>query len=154
MNTEESKSDLYLVYVLTMSGISEWGMRLNEQDKRIYGVKRLDLKGIYNLTSEEEEQLKMNFQDQEDELYGVDLQEELEILTEAYHNAYLVATNRLSVDELVIAHGDMILLPFDPEDPTTLPMIIDDMIDFFSDEEEYEKCSELVKVKNKIRHDA
>ena len=117
-------------------------------------MKRLDLKGIYNLTSEEEEQLKMNFQDQEDELYGVDLQEELEILTEAYHNAYLVATNRLSVDELVVAHGDMILLPFDPEDPTTLPMVIDDMIDFFSDEEEYEKCSELVKVKNKIRHDA
>jgi hypothetical protein len=78
------------------------------------------------------------------------IEEEIEILDEAYRNAYLIATGQLSVKELLNKADDMIFLPFDPSAPETFVMIIDDVIQYFSDSEEYEKCAELVKVKDKF----
>ena len=147
MSIEESKSDLYLVYALMMNGISEWGMRLNEQDKRIYGVKWLDLKDIFNQTSVDK--LKAMFE--EEEGYEINLQEELDMLDEAYQNAYLVATKKLTVKELLEEDGEMVFLPFNPEAPETIMMVIDDVINYFSKEEEYEKCAELVCVKERLQ---
>ena len=148
MSIEESKLDSYLVYALMMSGISEWGMQLNEQDKHIYGIRKLDLKDIFNQTSVDK--LKAMFEE-EDEKYEVSLQEELDMLDEAYHNAYLVATKKLTITELLEADGEMVLLPFNPESPETIIMVIDDVINYFSKEEEYEKCAELVRVKKRLQ---
>ena len=86
----------------------------------------------------------------EDESYNVNLEEELEILDEAYQNAYLIVTKRITVPELLAADGEMVFLPFDPEAPETIMMVIDDVIDYFSKEEEYEKCAELLRVKKRL----
>ena len=88
--------------------------------------------------------------EEEDESYDVNLEEELEILNEAYLNAYLIVTKRITVAELLAADGEMVFLPFDPEAPETIRMVIDDVIEFFSNEEEYEKCAELLRVKKKL----
>ena len=37
---------------------------------------------------------------------------------------------------------------FDPSNPETFELIIDDMIEYFEETEEYEKCQTLVKLKN------
>ena len=147
MNIEESKLDSYLVYALMMSGTSEWGIKLNEQDKLIYGIERLGLRDIYNLTSKGKQ---MNMFEEEEESYSINLEEELEILNEAYFNAYLIVTKRTTVAELLKADGEMVFLPFDPEAPETIRMVIDDVIEFFSNEEEYEKCAELLQEKKKL----
>ena len=148
MSTEESKLDSYLVYALMMSGISEWGTKLNEQGKHIYGIKRLDLGGTSSQTFEDI--ISEMLGEDDDDRYEVNLEEELEILDEAYQNAYLIATKRLTVRELLEAEGDVVFLPFDPEAPETLIAVIDDVIEYFSKEEEYEKCAELVRVKKKL----
>jgi hypothetical protein len=88
--------------------------------------------------------------DIEDNDYGSSLEEEIEILDEAYRNAYKIATGRITVKELLDRADDMIFLPFDPSSPETFAMVIDDIIQYFSDTEEYEKCAELVKAKNKF----
>lgn len=78
------------------------------------------------------------------------LEEEIEVLDEAYRNAYKIATGRMTIKELLESATEMIFLPFDPSEPETFGMIIDDIIQYFSDNEEYEKCAELVKVKDKF----
>lgn len=78
------------------------------------------------------------------------LEEEIEVLDEAYRNAYKIATGKMTVKELLESATEMIFLPFDPSAPETFAMIIDDIIQYFSDNEEYEKCAELVKVKDKF----
>lgn len=88
--------------------------------------------------------------EEENESYDVNLEEELEILNEAYFNAYLVVTKRKTVAELLSIDGGMVFLPFDPEAPETIEMVIDDIIEFFSSEEEYEKCAELLQEKKKL----
>ena len=147
MSIEESKLDSYLVYALMMSGISEWGTKLNEQDKLIYGIEKLDLKDISSLILKDKQK---DMFEEENESYDVNLEEELEILNEAYFNAYLVVTKRKTVAELLSIDGGMVFLPFDPEVPETIEMVIDDIIEFFSSEEEYEKCAELLQEKKKL----
>ena len=92
----------------------------------------------------------MNMFEEEEESYSINLEEELEILNEAYHNAYLIVTKRITVAELLKNDGEMVFLPFDPEAPETIRMVIDDVIEFFSNEEEYEKCAELLQEKKKL----
>jgi hypothetical protein len=92
----------------------------------------------------------LEFEDIDDDRPASSIEEEIEILDEAYRNAYLIATGQLSVKELLNKAEDMIFLPFDPSAPETFVMIIDDVIQYFSDTEEYEKCAELVKVKDKF----
>jgi hypothetical protein len=117
-------------------------MRLKEQGKHIYGISSKDLKDIYN---------QMLFDDdiEEDDDYNT-IEEEIEILDEAYRNAYKIATGKMSIRELLDRSDDMIFLPFDPSAPETFTMVVDDIIQYFSDTEEYEKCAELVKVKDKF----
>lgn len=88
--------------------------------------------------------------DIEDEDYESSIEEEIEILDEAYRNAYKIATGKMTVRDLLEKSDDMIFLPFDPSAPETFTMVVDDIIQYFSDTEEYEKCAELVKVKDKF----
>jgi len=78
------------------------------------------------------------------------LEEEIEILDEAYRNAFKVATGRMSVQELLDESEDMIFLPFDPVEPSTFMMIVDDIIEYFENSEEYEKCAELMEIKERL----
>lgn len=85
--------------------------------------------------------------DIEDEDITKSLEEEVEILDEAYRNAYKIAVGMMTVRELLAKADTMIFLPFDPSSPNTFGLVIDDIIQYFSDSEEYEKCAELVKIK-------
>jgi len=142
MSTEVLRSGSYHLFVLTMTGTSRWGMKLNEQDKHIYGISKLDLKDIYRQM--------LDFDDTEDEDLVTSLEEEIEILDEAYRNAYKVITGAMSIQQLLDDADDMIFLPFDPGVPETFMLIADDMIQYFEDAEEYEKCSEIMKIKDKL----
>jgi len=75
------------------------------------------------------------------------LEEEVEILDEAYRNAYAIATGKITMKGLLSKTPDMIFLPFDPSSPKTFILIIDDIIQYFEDNEEYEKCAELISAK-------
>ena len=88
--------------------------------------------------------------DIEDDDITTSLEEEIEILDEAYRNAYKIAVGEMTVRELLDSAEEMIFLPFDPSAPETFTMVVDDIIQYFSDTEEYEKCAELVKVKDKF----
>jgi len=88
--------------------------------------------------------------DIDDEDITRSLEEEVEILDEAYRNAYKVATGKMTIRELLDNAEDMIFLPFDPSSPSTFSLVVDDIIQYFSDAEEYEKCAELVKLKDTL----
>ena len=150
MSTEESKFDSYLLFVLTMNGTKEWGTNQPEQGTRIYGVKPGDWKDIYKAMSQHLENYN-----EEDGLFDdeLNIEEEIEILDEAYRNAYRVATGEISVAELLRESDELIFLPFDPTTPETFMIVIDDIIDYFEETEEYEKCAKLVSIKNKLSKD-
>jgi hypothetical protein len=118
-------------------------MKLNEQGKHIYGVSPKDLRAIYKQMLEFDDDI-------EDDDITRSLEEEVEILDEAYRNAYKIATGEMTVKELLDSAEDMIFLPFDPSSPNTFSLVVDDIIQYFSDNEEYEKCAELVKIKDKF----
>tara|TARA_B100001057_G_scaffold67299_1_gene60999 strand:- start:214 stop:510 length:297 start_codon:yes stop_codon:yes gene_type:complete len=93
----------------------------------------------------------LEFEDDiEDDDITTSLEEEIEILDEAYRNAYKIAIGEMTVKELLDNAEEMIFLPFDPSAPETFTLVVDDIIQYFSDTEEYEKCAELVKVKDKL----
>ena len=83
-----------------------------------------------------------------------DFHEDIELFNQAMNNAYLLVTNRIDMEYIykVLDQGvDKFSLPFDPtthdgksED------IIDMLLDHFVENEEYEKCSELMKIKNNL----
>lgn len=139
MSTGVLKYGSYHLFVLTMNGTSRWGTKLNEQGKHIYGISSKDLKAIFNQMLE--------FDDIEDNDYSSSIEEEIEILDEAYRNAYEIATGKITVRELLDKSADMIFLPFDPSAPETFKLIVDDVIKYFEDNEEYEKCAELISAK-------
>ena len=143
MSTEVSKYASYHLFVLTMNGTSKWGTKLNEQGRHIYGISTKDLRDIYKQMLEFEDDI-------EDDDITASLEEEIEILDEAYRNAYKIAIGKMTVRELLDSAEEMIFLPFDPSAPETFSMVVDDIIQYFSDTEEYEKCAELVKVKDKF----
>jgi hypothetical protein len=89
----------------------------------------------------------------DDDEEGLDLFEEIEILGEAYENAYMILTGKIQVEEFLLQEteaGKVVFLPFDPKEPDTIRLIIDDVIAYFEEGEEYEKCSELLEVKKKL----
>lgn len=92
----------------------------------------------------------LEFDDIGDEDFSKSLEEEIEILDEAYRNAYKIAVGEMTVKELLDKAEDMIFLPFDPSAPETFSMVVDDVIQYFADTEEYEKCAELVKIKDQF----
>jgi hypothetical protein len=89
----------------------------------------------------------LEFDDIEDNDYSSSIEEEIEILDEAYRNAYEIATGKITVRDLLDRSTDMIFLPFDPAAPETFKLIVDDVIKYFEDNEEYEKCAELISAK-------
>ena len=140
MSTGVLKYGSYHLFVLTMNGTSRWGTKLNEQGKHIYGISKEDLRAIYR---------QMLFEDdiEDDYDFSSSVEDEIEILDEAYRNAFAVATGKMTVAELLSKSPDMIFLPFDPSDPSTFKLIVNDMIKYFEENEEYEKCAELLSIK-------
>ncbi len=83
----------------------------------------------------------------------MDFLEDLEMYEKAMQNAYNLITKKKTLDDIYYELEedliDMFPLPFDPvsEDGRS-PAIIDIVIEHFTETEEYEKCAELVKIKN------
>ena len=78
------------------------------------------------------------------------IEAEIEILDEAYRNAYAVAVGNISIKQLISNSSEMIFLPFDPNDTKTFVLVMDDIIEYFEQNQEYEKCAELITVKEKF----
>ena len=65
------------------------------------------------------------------------------------NNTYGVLTNRCSVEDILNQYeGEDAMFYGNPYDITTQD--IDEVISFYENTEEYEKCSELIRVKNSI----
>ena len=71
------------------------------------------------------------------------MEEFLYIEDEAMYNAYDIITERLTIGELLDKEEHFISLPFDPYDIKKRD--IEKVLQFFEQEEEYEKCSVLLK---------
>ena len=82
----------------------------------------------------------------------MDFQEDLELFNQAMNNAYLLVTNRIDMEHVykVLDQGvDKFSLPFDPtKHDGKSEDIIEMLIEHFVSTEEYEKCSELMKIKS------
>tara|TARA_Y100000310_G_scaffold274502_1_gene290542 strand:+ start:208 stop:477 length:270 start_codon:yes stop_codon:yes gene_type:complete len=82
----------------------------------------------------------------------MDFYEEIELYNEAMENAYLIITKRVDLDEMceLIENGHEFPLPFNPlETLQGSPEIIDLIVEYYISIEDYEKCTELTKVKEK-----
>ena len=83
----------------------------------------------------------------------MDFLEDLEMYDQAMNNAYDIITKKKTVDDIYLTFEDedhdTYYLPFDPtnEDGRT-PAIIDMVIEYYTSIEDYEKCAELVEIKN------
>ena len=86
----------------------------------------------------------------------MDFLEDLELYNQAMVNAYDLITKKKTLDDIYYALEDDTLdqfpLPFDPisEDGRSED-IIDVVIEYFISIEEYEKCAELVKIKDRCQ---
>tara|TARA_R110000824_G_C14877390_1_gene642974 strand:+ start:209 stop:475 length:267 start_codon:yes stop_codon:yes gene_type:complete len=84
----------------------------------------------------------------------MDFLEDLQMYEKAMENAYDLITKKKTVDDVYFdlegEEYDEFYLPFDPirEDGRSAD-IIDMVIEYFTSTEEYEKCAELVKIKDK-----
>tara|TARA_R110002012_G_scaffold6501_5_gene30374 strand:+ start:2609 stop:2860 length:252 start_codon:yes stop_codon:yes gene_type:complete len=79
--------------------------------------------------------------------------DDLEELNNTMHNAYLIVTKRKTLDSLYIdlnkSNKTYFSLPFDF---SKTEVVIDDLIEHFSNMEDYDKCDELSKLKNVQRN--
>ena len=84
----------------------------------------------------------------------MDFLEDLALYERAMQNAYMVITKKKTIDDFYYdLESDSIEdfpLPFDPlETDGRHTDVIDVVIEYFTSTEEYEKCAELVKIKDK-----
>ena len=85
----------------------------------------------------------------------MDFLEDLEMYNNAMENAYDIITKRKTLDDIYHAFEqnkelDDFFLPFDPiQEDGRSEDVIDMVIDYFIQIEEYEKCAELTKIKSK-----
>ena len=108
MSTEESKSVSFLLFVLMIRGTNKWDTSPYGLDRHIYGVKRGEWKDIFNTMFNE-----LPYDDDDE---GLDLFEEIEILGEAYENAYMILTGKIQVEEFLLQEteaGKVVFLPLD-----------------------------------------
>jgi len=82
----------------------------------------------------------------------MDFLEDIELYNRAMKNAYQIITKRKTLDDIYydLEKGkiDDLPLPFDPlEEDGRTEDVIDVVIEYFTNTEEYEKCAELVKIK-------
>jgi len=97
-----------------------------------------------------------DYEDDED-FEDLNFEEEAEILSQAYENTYLVVTKKKSIEQILsesLETGIFVFLPFDPSNPDTIELVLDDTIAHFEDCEQYEKCAELVAAKTELKNDA
>tara|TARA_R100001129_G_scaffold186601_1_gene179142 strand:+ start:2311 stop:2616 length:306 start_codon:yes stop_codon:yes gene_type:complete len=77
------------------------------------------------------------------------------IVDQAFENSYQVLTSRSTFEDLLdkkTKYGVKAIMIYDPtEDPDE--DIYDDIIYYYEDLEEYERCAELLSIKNKIFED-
>tara|TARA_R110002020_G_scaffold23468_3_gene78027 strand:+ start:2494 stop:2769 length:276 start_codon:yes stop_codon:yes gene_type:complete len=84
----------------------------------------------------------------------MDFLEDLQDYESAMENAYQLITRKKTLDDIYYELDNNIIdvfhLPFDPihEDGRT-PDVLDMVIEYYTSTEEYEKCAELVKIKDK-----
>ena len=75
--------------------------------------------------------------------------DDLEELNTVMHNAYLVVTKKKTLDtlykDLDVSEKEYFTLPFDF---SKTEIVIEDLIEHFSNMEDYAKCEELSKLKN------
>jgi hypothetical protein len=73
-----------------------------------------------------------------------------DIINSTMHYSYLLITNQISFDELIEAQVEEGFgLIFDPYDPyINEDDVIDTLLDHFIYLEEYEKCQDLIDIKN------
>ena len=88
----------------------------------------------------------------------MDFLEDLELYERAMDNAYNLITKRKTLDDIYYAFEqnkelDDFFLPFDPtfENGRT-PDVIDMVIEHFTKVEAYEKCAELLKIKEECQN--
>jgi len=73
------------------------------------------------------------------------------LLEQAYNNAWLVLSGQLSFDELLqheFKTGKEFIMAFDPEDGPN-ENELQNMIEFYIDEEQYERCAKLQSILEK-----
>tara|TARA_R100000315_G_C5111495_1_gene63752 strand:- start:57 stop:326 length:270 start_codon:yes stop_codon:yes gene_type:complete len=75
-------------------------------------------------------------------------QDEEEMYREAMTNAYLLITNKLTFEELFEYNG--CYLPYNPKSKNIKDSVYNDLIDYFCELEEYEKCSEIKKIRDTV----
>jgi hypothetical protein len=77
------------------------------------------------------------------------------LVEQAFENTYRVVTNRSSFEDLMTKqdrYGIKAIMIFDPsEDPDEA--LYDDLICYYEGLEEYERCGELLGIKNKVFKD-
>ena len=84
----------------------------------------------------------------------MDFLEDIALYERAMQNAYFIITKRKTLDDIYYELEKGIIndlpLPFDPlEEDGRTEDVIDVVIEYFTSIEEYEKCAELLKIKNK-----
>ena len=67
-----------------------------------------------------------------------------EILSEAMNYAYLIVTGQVTFEDLVDKEGE-VMLPYNILEKEDVNL--DLLIEYFEEEEEYEKCAKLIKMK-------
>ena len=72
-----------------------------------------------------------------------------EIIHESMTNSYMIITNQLTFEDLLDYNGCS--LPFNPKKRIDNE-VIDKIIDYFCELEEYEKCGELKKLKDSKKY--
>ncbi len=85
----------------------------------------------------------------------MDFLEDLEAYNSSMENAYMLVTKRMTLDDIyeLMEDGEVseFYLPFDPMDGDGRDdSTIDLLIEYFISIEEYEKCQELVTLRNKF----
>ena len=95
-----------------------------------------------------------NYNEEEEEEGGLTEMEQIRmdniVLGVAYNNAWLVLSNQITFDQLVdkqFKDGEQVLMPFDVESGPKQSEL-ENMIAYYIETEEYEKCNELKKILN------
>jgi len=83
----------------------------------------------------------------------MDFLEDIDEYNDVMYNAYLVVTKKKTLnslyDDLKTNHKDYFMLPFNFTDAKE---IIEPLIEHFSDMEDYEKCAELINIRDVQKH--
>ena len=103
--------------------------------------------------------MEENFQNEEPEMtLSEKLAYEERVVSEAFNNSYLIITNRKKFEDLLpLPHERtedkmMAITAHNPEEDPDIDTL-DNMIYYYEDFEEYEKCAELLNVKKKLLED-